>query len=121
MATIEIKQNEWQTYFDRFSKQNQGRTVVLREEGMEIGSQEEVTARAFVGISSDTKGSGAGSVVVMLGTEPNDNMERVIASPKTVFVREADGEMGAPAIEINEDGGTKVILDFQTVPTQVGA
>ena len=61
MATRQIDKHEWVEYFNQFSRDNQGKTVTLREEGLDVGAQEDVTARTFVGISSDRAGSAAGS------------------------------------------------------------
>ena len=109
MATRQIPQSEWKTYFDQFSRDNQGKAATLREDGVDVGAQEQVAQRQFVGISSDEKGSGAGSIIVILGEETDDNYERMVSSPTTVSVREGEGPV---AIQIEQADGPTLIVDF---------
>jgi len=63
-----IEPDQWKTFLDEFSKRNQLRATRLEIVG-ELGDQEEEEYLPLVGVSFESKGSAAGSVVVILGGE----------------------------------------------------
>ncbi|HYR77583.1 MAG TPA: DUF5335 family protein [Pyrinomonadaceae bacterium] len=63
-----IERDQWKTFLDEFSKRNRLRATRLEIVG-ELGDQEEEEYMPLVGVSFESKGSAAGSVVVILGGE----------------------------------------------------
>ena len=63
-----IERDHWKSFLTEFSTRNQLRPTRLEEVGS-LGDQEEETYLPLLGISLETKGSRAGSVIVMLGGE----------------------------------------------------
>jgi len=63
-----IEPDQWKTFLDEFSKRNQLRATRLEVVG-ELGDQEEEKYLPLIGVSFEAKGSGAGSVEVILGGE----------------------------------------------------
>jgi sulfur carrier protein ThiS len=63
-----IERDQWNSFLTEFSKRNQLRPTRLEEVGS-LGDQEEETYLPLLGVSLETKGSRAGSIVVLLGGE----------------------------------------------------
>lgn len=64
-----IKQEQWKTFLDDFTKRNQFRATRLEVLSNELGVNEEEEFLPLVGVSFEAKGSDAGSVVIILGGE----------------------------------------------------
>ena len=120
MPTQQIQQSEWKTYFDEFSKQHKGEQATLREVGPDTGDQVQASQRAFVGISSDDKGSEPGSIAIMLGDEADDNVERIVTGVKSVSVATGEGSDTAD-VEIVQNDGPTVILQLTMTPALTGS
>lgn len=112
MPTREIASQEWLAFCDEFSKNHPGTKATLQVIGSDVGAQEEAHELPFVGISADIKGSGRGSITILLGTEPNDHVERLIPDPKHVWLKTADDGQ-SDSIVIESSDGNKTILQLQ--------
>ncbi len=84
--TQTIDRGDWAAFAEDFSKQHAGETATLEMVGTDVGDQYAVQNLPFVGMTLESKGSDAGSLVLMLGTEGDKNMERFIAGPKSLKV-----------------------------------
>ncbi len=84
--TQTIDRSDWAAFAEEFSKQHTGETATLEMVGTDIGDQYAAENLPFVGMTLESKGSAAGSLVLMLGTEGEDSMERFIAGPKSLQV-----------------------------------
>lgn len=84
--TQTIDRSDWAAFAEEFSKQHAGETATLEMVGTDIGDQYAAENLPFVGMTLESKGSAAGSLVLMLGTEGEDSMERFIAGPKSLQV-----------------------------------
>ena len=88
-----IDTSEWAAFAEEFSKQHAGASATLEMLGTDLGDQYAAENLPFVGMTLEQKGSDAGSLVLMLGTEGRDSMERFIAGPKSLQVHTSpDGE-----------------------------
>ena len=91
--TQEIERSEWAAFAEDFSKQHAGETATLEAIGIDAGDQYAAENLPFVGMTMERKGSDAGALVLMLGTEGADHMERLIAAPQSLQVHVTpDGE-----------------------------
>jgi hypothetical protein len=115
MKTREIIPNEWQPFLNDFSKRHQGEFADIQVIDEEIGAQYEAEGLPFVGIVSDDTGSEQGSISVILGTEPNDHVEHRVRHPRHLWVKSA-ADRGKDALEIEDEHGTKTILQLQPPP-----
>src|SRR5882762_1356846 len=71
-----IEPDQWETFLNEFSKRNQLRPTRLEIVG-EIGDQDEEEHLPLVGVTFDPKGSAAGSVEIILGTETGAEKKKI--------------------------------------------
>ena len=103
--TQTIDKGNWAAFAEDFSKQHAGETATLEMVGSDVGDQYAAENLPFVGMSLESKGSDAGSLVLMLGTEGEDSMERFIAGPKSLQVH------------VTPEGETVVEIEAEDEPT----
>jgi len=114
-----IDQNRWQSFLDDFSKRNQFRATRLEVVGDEVGAQAEEDFLPLIGVSFESKGSEAGSVVVILGGESAKDqrqVERLIENVQkiTPLVGETNGlEEG---LGFEDGDGAKTLLILEQLP-----
>src|ERR1700752_3740295 len=72
-----IKHEQWKTFLDDFTKRNQFRATRLELLGTEIGALEEEESLPLVGVSFEPRGSDAGSVVIILGSETGADQRHI--------------------------------------------
>jgi hypothetical protein len=111
MSTQTINRNEWPTFFDAFSRQNEGALATMETLSDDFGDQQTDTL-PFQGISFESKGSDTGAIIIMLGTEAESHLERVIATPTSVYLK-PDGEAGPTVLEIRSEGEPTVLLHLK--------
>ncbi len=80
--TQEIEHGSWAAFAEEFTRQHAGATASLESLSADSGDQFAAENLPFVGLSLEQKGSAAGALVVMLGTEGSDHLERIVASLK---------------------------------------
>ena len=113
-----IKQEQWKIFLDDFSKRNQLRATRLEVVGNDIGAQPEENYLPLVGVSLEEKGSDAGSVMIMLGSETGatqrhvehlvEQVERI--APITGITGVEDG------LGFEDRDGNKTLLIFDQLP-----
>ena len=84
--TLTIDRADWAAFAEDFSAQHAGENATLEMVGLDVGDQYAAQNLPFVGINMDIKGSDTGSLIVMLGTEGPDHIERLIAGPQSLEV-----------------------------------
>jgi hypothetical protein len=110
-----IEQNRWKSFLDDFTKRNQFRATRLEVIGEEVGDQAEEDFLPLVGVNLETKGTEAGSVVVILGGETakdQRHVERHIENVQriTPLVGETTGTEEGVGFE--DADGAKTLLIF---------
>ncbi len=115
MATREIQREEWSQFFNNFSKQHENNLASVSEFSEEIGAQEVLHDAVFGGISADEK-DGENDIVLMLGIEKDNHVERIINSPSKVWLREAESPSSSEWIDIERADGMKVVMEVHPVP-----
>lgn len=84
--TQTIERGDWAAFAEEFSEQHAGENATLEMVGTDVGDQYAAENLPFVGMTLEAKGSDAGSLTLMLGTEGPDHMERLIAGPQSLEV-----------------------------------
>ena len=103
-----IEKSDWAAFAEEFSKQHAGETATLEMLGDDVGDQYSAENLPFVGMTLEGKGSDAGSLILMLGTEGRDSMERFIAGPKSLQMHTSpDGET---VLQIEADDEPTLLL-----------
>ena len=122
MKTKEIPRNEWQEFFNSFSRQHEGWLVTLEILGSEIGAQVEERRLAFEGIVDEGDEVQGHEILMMFGTKPNDHITHSINNPTTVSLEQTDE--GADAVlAIKSADGVTALLRFRSaiLPEMVDA
>jgi len=111
-----IEQGQWKSFLDDFTRRNQFRTTRLETVG-QAGAQEEAKYLPLVGVSYEPKGSDAGDVVIILGTETGQDtrhFEHVI--PEVERVAPLLGDTGEDGLGFEDREGGKTLLVFEKLP-----
>ncbi len=111
--TQEIERGEWAAFADNFTKQHAGASATLEMVGTDVGDQYAAENLPFVGMTLERKGSDAGALTLMLGTEGNDHLERLIAGPKSLKVHVTPA--GETVLEIMAEDEPTLLLHLQTL------
>jgi hypothetical protein len=106
-----IEQDRWQDFLDDFSKRNQLRATRLEIADSEAGVQEEEEFLPLVGVNFERKGTEAGSVVVILGSDNTRHIEHRIENVQRIapLVSEDSGLEAGLGFE-NADGSRTLLL-----------
>jgi hypothetical protein len=122
MATREIPRQEWVRFFDQFSRDNLGKAANLEVISPDLGDQPVAEEpQVFRGISADEKDR-ENRITIMLGLSIEDGTEHAVTAPVQVWLKDADGDVGA-ALELRSEDGTTSILSFEkpVLPVPQGA
>lgn len=109
-----IEPGQWQSFLNDFSKRNQFRPTRLEIVG-ELGVQEEERFLPLVGVSFETKGAAAGSVLVTMGGESaqdSRHVEHLIAEVQRIapIIGQTGFEEGL-GFEDREGGKTLLLIE----------
>src|SRR5205085_12036927 len=108
MRTQEISREEWNDFFNRFSRQHEGWLATLEIFGPEVGAQEEAHELPLEGISL---GSGRGEspkIAIEMGKTRDEHVSHTISNPTHVWLEKT--EAGADAVlEIEDEDQGKAL------------
>ena len=112
-----IEQSQWKDFLTEFTRRNQFRPTRLEIVG-EGGAQEEEQYLPLVGVSFETKGAAAGSVLVTMGGEAvkeERRVEHVIAQVQRIapLIGQTGFEDG---LGFEDREGGKTLLLLETLP-----
>ena len=119
MSTQEIPREDWNNFFDVFSRQHEGWLATLEVFGPDVGAQEEAHELPFEGISIASEGNGADAIAINLGKTPEDHVTHTITKPEHVWLEQTSGGANA-ALEIESENQNKALLRFRsTLPPEM--
>ena len=105
--TQTVDRNDWAAFAAEFTKMHEGKTARLEALDSDSGDQYAAENLPFQGMSLESKGSEAGSLILMLGTEEADHIERIIQAPPCLRAHEPPTE---PGLQIEAGGGEPTLL-----------
>ena len=122
MKTKEIPRNEWQEFFNIFSRQHEGWLVTLEILGSEIGAQVEEHGLPFEGIVDEENAVQGHEILMMFGAKRDDHITHSISNPATVSLEQTD-ERADAALAIKSADGVTALLRFRSavLPEMVDA
>ena len=109
--TQEVERGEWAAFAEDFSKRHQGTTASLESVGADEGDQYVAENLPFVGMTLESKGSAAGSLILMLGTEGASHIEHPVAAPQSLRLHVSPG--GETVLEIKAADAPTLLLHLQ--------
>ncbi|PYS86640.1 MAG: hypothetical protein DMF70_01920, partial [Acidobacteria bacterium] len=106
MPTQEIPRQDWNNFFDGFSRQHEGWLATLEIFAPDVGLPLE-------GISIASGGNGADAIAISLGKTPEDHVTHIITKPEHVWLEQTSGGANA-ALEIESENQNKALLRFRS-------
>lgn len=111
MMTNEIQQNEWDKFFNTFSKEHAGWNTKVEILNSDIGAQVEAQGLPFGGITYESM-KGVNRIEIMVGQKPDEHISHTITNPSKIMLQTINET--AEAIEFETDDGTKTILSLNS-------
>jgi hypothetical protein len=113
MPTREIPREEWNNFFDVFSRQHKDWLATLEVFSTDVGAQQEAFELPLEGISIASGHDGADGIAIDLGKSPEDHIMHTITAPEHVWIQQTPGGADA-ALEIESENQTKTLLRFRS-------
>lgn len=112
MPTQEIPREDWNNFFDAFSREHEGWLATLEVFAPDIGAQEEARELPLEGISV-ASGNEADAIAISLGKTPEDHVTHTVTKPEHVWLDQTS-EGAKAALEIESGDDTKTLLRFRS-------
>jgi len=113
MPTQEIPRQEWNSFFDSFSRQHDGWLATLEVFAAEVGAQEEVHELPLEGVSIGSETEAGESITISMGKTPQDRVSHMINQPAHVWLEQTPDRVNA-ALEIESEDKSKTLLRFRS-------
>jgi len=113
MHTQEIPRQEWNSFFDSFSRQHEGWLATLEVFGSEVGAQEEAHDLPLEGVSLASEADKSESIAINMGKTPDVHINHTITKPEHVWLEKTDDGADA-ALEIEWANDSKTLLRFRS-------
>ena len=113
MSTQEIVRQEWQAFFDRFSRQHQGRLVTVEMLGPDLGDLVEARQLPLEGITVEPGDGGETKIEIIIGERPDSHISHTVTAPKRIWLKQTE-EGADDALEIESEDHA-VLLRFSAV------
>jgi hypothetical protein len=107
-ADREIPRNQWESFFDAFSRDHDGwiARIEVAEKGRRSG--EETRRMPLHGITVDTKPGARNTTSIILGLQPNVHLTHMFSKTKQILFNEGEQE-----IRIESTDGDQTIVHFE--------
>lgn len=113
MALQQIPQEQSAQFFDDLSRQYESGTVSVDVRGDSLPPQQAISPQPFLGISYETKGSGAGRIDIMFGGEETSHATHAVTSPLRVLMQDGTPMEQVDMIQIDgQDGEPTTLVRF---------
>jgi len=113
MQTQEIPRQEWNSFFDSFSRQHEGWLASLEVFGPEVGAQEEAHELPLESVSIASQTDKSESIAINMGKTPEAHINHTITKPEHVWLEKTDDGADA-ALEIESADEAKTLLRFRS-------
>ena len=119
MATREIPRENWNSFFDTFSRQHEGWLATLEVLGRDLGAQEEAHELPLEGVSISSGTNEAETIAISIGKTPENHISHTVLKPTHVWIEQTQD--GADAVlEIESEDDSKTLLRFRSsVPPEL--
>jgi hypothetical protein len=111
--TQEIPRNQWNSFFEIFSRQHEGWLATLEIFGKDLGAQEEAHELPLEGVSLTSVGNEAEAISIDLGSTAEDHVSHAVIEPARVWLEQTTEGANA-ALEIEAADGTQTLLRFRS-------
>lgn len=91
MALQEIPREQWKAFFEDLSRERESGQVSVERRGDGLPPQDAITQMTLIGISYEDKGSGAGRIDIMVGSDTDTNTSHTVSAPTTVKIENRTG------------------------------
>ena len=119
MATREIPRENWNSFFDTFSRQHEGWLATLEVLGRDFGAQEEAHELPLEGVSISSGTNEAETIAISIGKTPENHISHTILKPAHVWLEQTQDGADA-ALEIESEDDSKTLLRFRSsVPPEL--
>jgi hypothetical protein len=113
MQTQEIPRQEWNSFFDSFSRRHEGWLATLEVLDPDAGAQEEAHDLPLEGVSVASEADKSKSIAINMGKTPEDHISHTITKPQHVWLEKTDDGADA-ALEIESADEAKTLLRFRS-------
>ena len=113
MATREIPRENWNSFFDTFSRQHEGWLATLEVLGRDFGAQEEAHELPLEGVSISSGTNEAETIAISIGKTPESHISHTVLKPTHVWIEQTQDGADA-ALEIESEDETKTLLRFRS-------
>lgn len=111
MITNEIQPNEWNNFFNSFSRDHYGWNAKVEIFSAEIGAQVEAENLPLNGIAFENV-NGVNKIEIMVGEKPTHHVSHTIANPSRVMLQRINET--EEVLELENDYGVKTLLIFHS-------
>lgn len=113
MTTKEIPREEWNTFFDVFTRQHEGWLATLEIFGPDVGAQHEASDLPLEGVSLASGDGEPAAIAINLGKSPEDHITHTVTESQHVWLEQTPEGANA-ALEIESANQTKTLLRFRS-------
>jgi len=113
MSTREIPREQWNNFFDSFSRQHEGWLATLELLTADLGAQQEADQLAFEGISLNSDSETPEAIVINLAKSSTDHVTHMVNQPKHVWLQRTE-EDADTSLEIESEDDAKTLLRFRS-------
>ena len=113
MSTHEIPREQWDSFFDSFTRQHEGWLATLEIFADAHGAHREAEELPFEGISLDADDGELDSVIISFGGAPEKHVTHTIHQPQQLWLQRTS-EGANSALEIKAADNSNTLLRFRS-------
>ena len=113
MSTQEIPREQWNNFFDSFSRQHEGWLATLEVLADDVGAQEQAHEMPFEGISLDSLDGESEAVLISVGRTKSVHITHRIDRPVHIWLEQTPAGANA-SLQIEANDESKTLLRFRS-------